>query len=575
MTRHWNVLEKAKPEEIQDLQHKIGVEEPIAQILWQRGIRSMEDGRSFFKSGLQDLHDPFLMKGMDKAVERLQQALEEGQKVLVYGDYDVDGTTAVSSFYHFLSSFYDEVDYYIPDRYQEGYGVSFQSIAFAAEQKVQLIISLDCGIKATEQVALAKSKGIDFIICDHHLPGKELPPAVAILDPKQNDCPYPFKELTGAGIGFKLMIAMKARMPFIETDPFDYLDLVAISTCCDIVPLIGENRILVKYGLLALNRQTRPGLAALLNRAGKKEKLFVSDLVFAIGPRINAAGRIGHASEAARLLLETDEKKLEELSLAIEEKNQERRDLDKETTEEALKILRSEKNFAENKSTLVFSENWHKGVVGIVASRLIEQVYRPTIVLTKSNGLWTGSARSVRGFDVHEAIDDCATDLEQFGGHKYAAGMSLKEEKLESFKKHFEESVSKRITEEKLTPKLNVDLELQLSDLTNELYKWLKALRPFGPSNLSPQFMTRNLVDAGGTRHVGDGTHLKLEVKSKSQDPNPITINGIAFGFGEWQEKLKSGVEFDLVYALEMNEWKGRKSLQLMVKDIKLSSAHT
>ena len=533
----------------------------------------MAEGRSFFKSGLQDLHDPFLMKDMDKAVERIQNALEEGQKILVYGDYDVDGTTAVSSFYDFLHSFYEEADYYIPDRYKEGYGVSFQSIAFAAEQDVKLIISLDCGIKANEQIELAKSKGIDFIICDHHLPGKRLPPAGAVLDPKQEDCPYPFKELTGAGIGFKLMVAMKSKLDFIEKDPFDYLDMVAISTCCDIVPLVGENRILVKYGLLAMNREARPGLAALLKRAGKKEKLHVSDLVFAIGPRINAAGRIGHASEAARLLLETDPVSLDELSLLIENKNQERKDLERGTTEEALEILRSQENFDVHKSNLVFKDGWHKGVVGIVASRLIEQVYRPTIVLTKSNGLWTGSARSVRGFDVHEAIEDCVADLEQFGGHKYAAGMSLKEEKLLDFQKHFEEAVSKRITEEKLTPQLNIDLELEMEDLTLELFKWLKHLRPFGPSNLNPQFMTINLVDAGGTRRVGDGTHLKLEVKSKTPGPNPISINGIAFGFGEWEEKLKSGAEFDLVYALEMNDWKGRKSLQLMVKDIRLSEA--
>lgn len=559
------------------MQQKLGVEEPVAQILWQRGIRSMEDGRDFFKSTLDDLHDPFLMKGMVVAVERIQEALEEGQKILVYGDYDVDGTTAVTTLYDFLSTFYENVDYYIPDRYKEGYGVSFQGIAYAAEQGCSLIISLDCGIKANEQVALAKSKGIDFIVCDHHLPGKELPEAVAILDPKQSDCPYPFKELTGAGIVLKLMIAMQAEMGFIEQDPLEYLDLVAVSTCCDIVPLLGENRLLVKYGLLQINRSPRAGLKALLDKAGKKEEIQVTDLVFTVGPRINAAGRIGHASEAARLLLEKDYSALEELASEIEDKNQERKDLDRATTEEALFLLRSQDGFEEHKSNVVFKEDWHKGVVGIVASRVIEQVYRPTIVLTKSNGLWTGSARSVSGFDVHEAIEACASDLEQFGGHKYAAGMSIRVDKLDSFRKNFENVVANSITEEKLTPQLNIDLELEFSEIKSELYKWIRHLRPFGPSNLSPLFMTRNLVDAGYSRKVGDGSHLKLSLKPKSESqaqiPGPKSIDGIAFGLGNWEEEIKRGTPVDVVYALDMNEWNGRKTLQLMVKDIRISVA--
>lgn len=539
-------------------------------LLLQRGINSFNQAKDFFRPDLQKLHNPFLMKDMEKAVERLQMALEQDEGIMVYGDYDVDGTTSVALFSTFLNDIaYTRHQFYIPDRYKEGYGLSKQGIEKALELNFKLIVCLDCGIKAIELVEYAKSLGIDIIICDHHRPGNELPPAAAVLDPKREDCAYPFKELSGCGVGLKLAMAWASK--YEVSIPWEsYLDLCAISIACDIVPIEDENRILCAFGLQRINSEPRPGIRAILNRVGKKSALETENLVFIIGPRINAAGRIYHASEAVKLLLSSDEAELVELVDSIEAYNNERREKDKETTEHALEMIKTDSFLFNAQSTVVFHDTWHKGVVGIVASRLIENYYRPTIVLTESEGKISGSARSVLGFDVYEAIDECSDCLIQFGGHKYAAGLTMHKEQLENFKNKFEEVVSQRILEEQKEPEIRVDMEISLDDISHQLYRRINLMAPFGPSNMKPVFISKGLIDAGSRIVGSDRKHLKTLLC----DPNntSLKIKGIGFGLAEKEGILKSKQRIDVVYALELNEWMGSLNVEMMIKDIRPSN---
>jgi single-stranded-DNA-specific exonuclease len=562
----WKLATKPDEQVVNNLQLQLGVDQLLVTMLVQRGITSLDHAKQFFRPSLDFLHDPFLMKDMDKAVSRIQSALEESEKILVYGDYDVDGTTAVSLMVSFFTQIgVEEVDYYIPDRYKEGYGISFDGIEYAEERGISLIIALDCGIRALDKVEFAKEKGIDFIICDHHLPHGEIPKAVAVLDHKRPDCPYPYKELTGCGIGLKLCQALSQNMDLDAEKWTSLLDLVAISSACDIVPITGENRTLVHLGMQQLNSKPRKGLKYMIENANKTGKLTVTDLVFNLGPRINAAGRIEHGKKAVELLLSDSPELAEKAGQLLEERNTERRELDQNTTQEALEMI-AENNLVDRKATVLFSPNWHKGVVGITASRLMETYYRPTIVLTESNGKAVGSARSVKGFDVHEALEQCSSELEQFGGHVFAAGMTLGLDKVEAFQNKFEAVVAKSILPEQLIPTLDIDQEINFETITQKFWKIVKQFAPFGPDNMKPVFVTRNCVDAGWTKAVGDGSHLKLDVKQRSSS---IKMGGIAFGMGELATRIKSKDPFDLVYTIEENEWQGRVSLQLMVKDLR------
>lgn len=538
-----------------------------AHLLAQRGITTPQEASTYFRPDLGQLHDPFLMKDMDRAVERIERALGDGERIMVYGDYDVDGTTAVTLVYAFLLRFTGNVTFYIPDRYAEGYGVSFQGIDKAAEEGVTLIIALDCGIKSVDKVKYAAEKGIDFIICDHHRPGDELPAAVAVLDPKRDDCPYPYKELSGCGIGFKLLQALAQHngIPFTEVVPL--LDLVAVSTACDIVPITGENRVLAHFGLKRLNDDPRPGIKAMLDMTNVKRRLNVTDLVFIIGPRINAAGRIEHGRQAVELLLSHDLQQAREIGNRVNENNTRRQDLDKEITQHALELISSTDELREAWSTVLFHPEWHKGVIGIVASRLIESHYRPTIVLTASNGKATGSARSVKGFDVYEAISACSDLLDQFGGHTYAAGLTMPLDNVEAFRARFEQVVRENLTEEMRVPEEEVDVELPLEEVSDRLLHIVEHMAPYGPHNMRPVLLTRGVVDTGAARIVGDG-HLKLSIAA-SRDPRARRYDAIAFRQGHWLEHIKRGEPFSILYTIEANEWQGRSTLQLNIKDIK------
>lgn len=520
----------------------------------------------FFRPSLAHLHDPFLMKDMTEAVQRLERALGDGERIMVYGDYDVDGTTAVALVYSFLLRFTGLVSFYIPDRYKEGYGISFAGVEHAAREGVGLIIALDCGIKAIDKVARASELGIDMIICDHHRPGDHLPQAVAVLDPKRDDCPYPYKELSGCGIGFKLMQALAQRNGIALNELEPLLDLVAVSTACDIVPVTGENRVLSHFGLKRINEHPRPGLAAMLAMSNVKRKLSVTDLVFIIGPRINAAGRIEHGRQAVELLLARDAGEAAAVGSRIDGNNTARQQLDKDITGQALQRIADDEALRGAWSTVLFDPLWHKGVIGIVASRLIEVHYRPTIILTESNGKAAGSARSVKGFDVYEAISRCADLLDQFGGHMYAAGMTLPLDNVEAFRLRFEEVVRETLAEELRTPEEEVDMELPLSALTSRFLHIVEHMSPFGPGNMRPVFLTRGVVDAGAARIVGDG-HLKLSV----MDPSDRTrrYEAIAFRQGHHLDMVRTGEPFSILYTLEENEWNGRRSLQLNIKDMK------
>ena len=558
----------AKPEpnnaDVRGLADSLGIDAHLTALLVHRGVTNFEEARSFFRPSLDDLHDPFLMADMAAAVSRIERAIRDRENILIYGDYDVDGTTAVSLVSSYFKTIYDLIDTYIPDRYSEGYGISFQGIDYAEDNNISLIIALDCGVKAVDKVAYANEKNIDFIICDHHNPGEKLPEAIAVLDPKRKDCNYPYKELSGCGVGFKLVQAFHQKNGGNFEELIPLLDLLAISIGADIVPITGENRVLTHFGLIQLNSNPRPGIKALMETANK-DIFNITNVVFILGPRINAAGRIKHGKLAVQLLTGTDEAEVQKLAQKVNEQNTTRKTLDKGITEEALTMVSAQSHKV---STVVYRENWHKGVIGIVASRLIETYYKPTIVLTKSNGKLAGSARSVHGFDLYAALEKCSDALEQFGGHMYAAGMTLPEENLERFTELFEDAVRNSITPEQQTPRITYDLTVQLADLTPKFFRVLRQFEPFGPGNLSPIFLTKNLKDSGWAKGVGaESDHLKFEAL---EEQSGIKLSGIAFGFGHLAEELKVGKPFDVVYHLEENIWNGNSSLQLMVKDLKL-----
>ena len=567
MNLKWAIKPIPNPEKVQQLQESIGATKVFSSLMIQRGLNKGTRVKEYFNPNLNQLHDPFMMKDMDKAVARIEQALEEGQKIMVYGDYDVDGTTSVALVYSFLSSFYDNLMYYIPDRYKEGYGISIQGIDRAKKEGVDLIIALDCGIKANEKIEYANSLTIDFIICDHHTPGEELPKAIAVLDPKRIDCNYPYKELSGCGIGFKLCQALNLKNSWGKDVLYNLLDLTALSIASDIVPLTGENRVLAYFGLKLINEKPRKSIARLLELANKDGRIDITALVFFVGPRINAAGRIDQAELSVKLLITDDDELIESVGQKINALNTTRKEYDQDITEEALQMIHENENFVNAKSTLLYAEHWHKGVIGIVASRIIEKFYRPTILLAKSGKMASGSARSVKGFDVYKAIDQCSGLLEQFGGHKYAAGMTMKTENIDAFRERFEEVVSRSITDEQLTPKIEIDLEVDFVELSNLVYNQILRFAPFGPQNLTPVFCTKNVVDAGFSKTVGaDKSHLKLNVCT--QNNKAVTIDGMGFGLGKHEQKVKSGKPFSIAYTLDINEWKGNKNLQLMVKDL-------
>jgi single-stranded-DNA-specific exonuclease len=581
MDKRWVLKEQGNEETVQHLAQVLNIDQNLANLLVQRGITSFEEARSFFRPSLNELHDPFLMNDMHKAVDRIEYALNNGEKILVYGDYDVDGTTAVALVFTFLKSIYTNIDFYIPDRYQEGYGISYKSIDFASENGFKLVIVLDCGIKAVEKIAYAKSKGIDYIIADHHRPGEQLPEAVAVLDPKRPDSQYPYDELSGCGVGFKLIQAYAQKHNIAFDNLVQYLDLVVVSIASDIVKITGENRILAYYGLKIINTNPRPGIEAILKFCGINRKidsvvddsdyifsrnLTISDLVFLVGPRINAAGRIESANNSVSLLIAETLEMAQEFANRINDFNTERKDLDAQTTLEATEMIRTDDILMNARSTIVYNPDWHKGVIGIVASRLIETYYKPTVVLTKSNGLITGSARSVKDFDIYDAVDACSDLLEHFGGHKYAAGLSLKPENLNSFKKRFEDFVSENITKGMMIPEVEIDAKICLNDITKKFFRVLKQFAPFGPGNMSPVFMSENLIDTGFGRVVGKN-HLKLEVVHK--DIRGYPIPAIAFQQSDHLTVIKQNKPFNICYHIEENEWNGVVNLQLNVKDIR------
>lgn len=591
METRWVLNKIVKNQQIADLSKVLNIDENLATLLVQRGICTYEDAKTFFRPSLSQLHDPFLMKDMDKAVERVLRAINEGEKVLVYGDYDVDGTTAVALVYTYLKPFFKKkkIEFYIPDRYEEGYGISYKGIEYAAANDFKLIIALDCGIKAVERIDYANSKGVDFIICDHHRAGDVIPNAVAVLDAKRPDCYYPYDELSGCGVGFKLITALSMKGLGKIEQVYELLDLLAVSIAADIVPITGENRVLAYFGLKQLNKKPRPGIEAILQHANiyRREEeqvdeddnaltreLTISDLVFLIGPRINAAGRIDKASDSVRLLIAEKKDHAEKLAASINDLNDMRREFDNRITEEALGMIDDNPALRNAKSTVVFNENWHKGVIGIVASRLTDYYYRPTIVLTMANDLITGSARSIRNFDIYDAIDNCSDLLEHFGGHKYAAGLSMKPENLKEFSQRFEAYVAEHLVEEDFVPELEVDLNINFRDITPKFMRILNQFAPFGPGNMAPVFCTDNVIDAGGSRPVGSHRHLKLTViQQQDKGQGAVPFSGIAFQKGDLFDRISTGEPFSICYHLEYNTWQGRTTLQLNVKDIKFKNS--
>ncbi|QYJ68750.1 single-stranded-DNA-specific exonuclease RecJ [Flavobacterium litorale] len=560
----WTLKPKPDTDKVQHLTEALNVDATIATLLVQRGIETFEEAKTFFRPSLNDLHDPYLMRDMDKAVQRIETAVANNENILVFGDYDVDGTTAVSLVLSYLKSYYPNVDTYIPDRYKEGYGVSFQGIDYADDNGCTLIIALDCGIKAIDKVAYAKTRDIDFIICDHHRPADTLPDAVAVLDPKRNDCNYPYKELCGCGVGFKLIQALGNKRGQTINHLVPYLDLVATAIAADIVPITGENRVLAKFGLEVINTNPRPGIKALIQNI-KKPTLTISDVVFVVAPRINAAGRVKHGKYAVQLLSEFNLEQAEEFASEIETLNADRKDLDKQITEEALQQI--EYNNEQNKfTTVVYSKEWHKGVIGIVASRLIETYYRPTLVFTKSGTMLAASARSVSGFDVYNALEACAEHIEQFGGHKYAAGLTLHEEQYEAFKNKFEAVVANTITPNMRVPEIQVDMPLDFNEITPKFNRILQQFEPFGPGNMTPLFISHNIKDSGFGKPIGaNQTHLRLFVKQEDSEG----FAAIGFGLAKKMDVACSGTAFDAVYSVDENTWNGQTSLQLRLRDIK------
>lgn len=567
----WTLKPKPEYSKVKELSEALQVEPSIASLLLQRGIETFEDAKSFFRPSLDELHDPFLMKDMDKAVQRIEKALMEGEQIMVFGDYDVDGTTSVALMSSYLKTRSPAVATYIPDRYEEGYGVSIQGIDFAHDNDISLIIALDCGIKAVDKVAYAKEKGIDFIICDHHRPGNKLPEAVAVLDPKRADCTYPYSELCGCGVGFKLVEALAYRNGESIDDLIPYLDLVATAIGADIVPITGENRVLAYFGLQVINQNPRPGFKAIIAQT-KKSELTITDVVFIIAPRINAAGRMEHGNHAVTLLTEDDDALAMNYAIQIEEFNTDRKETDQRITLEALTQI-EEFNEQERFTSVVYHESWHKGVIGIVASRLTETYYRPTLVFTKSGDRLAASARSISGFDVYNALEACSAHIEQFGGHKYAAGLTLKKENYEAFKQAFEDEVSKTIDKSLLTPEIRVDTQIELKDITPKFYRILKQFAPFGPGNMAPIFMTENLQDTGYGKCVGeDDKHLRLTASQSYVDASnkkSIQIVAIGFNLGDKCDLITNNKPFKAVYSIDENHWQGRASLQLKLRDIK------
>ena len=565
----WILKEPSDPAKVNRLSAEVGIDKVLADLLVKRGVETFEQARAFFRPNLSNLHDPFLMKDMDIAVERLHDAISRGEKILVYGDYDVDGTTAVALVFSFIQRFTSKVDFYIPDRYDEGYGVSYKGIDFAAENGFKLIITLDCGIKAIDKVNYAREKGIDVIICDHHLPENSLPSAVAVLDPKREDCNYPFDDLSGCGVGFKLVQAYASRfgVPFESLIPL--LDLLVVSISSDLVTMVGENRVLAHFGLKQLNENPCEGLLAMITLSNLEPgHISIDDIVFKIGPRINAAGRMESGRLAVELLKATDARTAMDIGRKINENNNERKNIDREITQEALEMVQAGDCLAHENVTIVYNPKWSKGVVGIVASRLVEAYYKPTVVLTKSNGFVTGSARSVSGFDLYEAIDSCADLLENFGGHVYAAGLTLKEENLDEFARRMDAFISGKIKSEMLVPIVDVDARLGFSQITPKFFRILKQFQPFGPGNNNPIFVTENVYDSGSGRKVGaGGIHLKLDLIQESQPYHQIPA--IAFNMSEYFDYIREGNPFDVCYAIVENYYRGNSSIQLRIRDMR------
>ena len=587
MEKRWILNTAPDTEEVEKLSRELSIEKPLAALLINRGIRTKEDADLFFNPDITKLHDPFLMKDMDKAVDRLSKAIIDNEKILIYGDSDVDGTSAVALVYSFLkeiigSDYKNYIEYYIPDRYLEGYGISDQGIEYCHANDFTLLISLDCGIKANDKVDLANGYGIDVIICDHHLQGDELPKAVAVLDPKRTGCPYPYKELSGCGVGFKLVQGYCKKFNLPDQLWLSMLDLVAISIASDIVAITGENRILAYFGLIIINRFPRVGIKSIIEQSGIKihypptEKtifnrvISITDLVFNVGPRINAAGRINTGRESVSLLICDDEDKSFNIGKNINEHNDERRKLDKIATSEAIDIILSNDEYRERKSIVLYNPTWNKGIIGIVASRIVEEFYRPTIILTKStDGLITGSARSIKEFNIYNGINYCADLLEHFGGHNYAAGLSLKEENLKAFMDKFEEFVSNEIQDETaLIPEIDVDMGLDLTDITQKFVEHLKMFAPFGPGNMAPVFLSRHLVEEGNGRIVGE-KHIKMRVCYRNR--NCLPIDAIAFNQKDNFDLVRKGQDFDMLYHVEENTWNNITTIQLNVKDIHAS----
>lgn len=565
MDHRWIIREKPEIEKVALLSSEININPVLASILVQRKITTYDEAKAFFRPSLDDLHDPFLMEDMDLAVERLNRAIHQGENILIYGDYDVDGTTSVALVYSFLKKIYSNIQYYIPDRYSEGYGISPEGIKWAKKNNIDLIISLDCGIKAVDMTREANEKGIDLIICDHHLPGKILPEAYAILDPKRKECRYPYKELSGCGVGFKFMQAFSIQNKQDANQLYLYLDFLAVSIASDIVPIDGENRIFAYYGIEKLNTDPRPGLKALIDVAGLRSKVTISGIVFGIGPRINAAGRMTHAGLAVELLLSDSYKSAEHIALKVNSNNDERRNFDANITTEALKMIEDDVKRKKAKSTVLYKSDWHKGVIGIVASRCIDKFYRPTIILTKSNNKATGSARSVDGFDVYEAIAECSDLLDQYGGHMYAAGLTLSLDKVNAFIEKFEKIVEERITEEQLIPRIDIDEIVDLDIINAKLLEIIQQMAPFGPSNMQPVFMSERLYVSARPRILKDA-HLKFYVH---QDGNDAVLETIGFGLAQYFDLINSGMRFKMAYAIEENNYLGQTTIQLLAKDIK------
>ena len=561
----WTLQPKPLPAQVEALRKQLGVPTAIAALLVQRDIDSFEKAKHFFRPSLDDLHDPFLMKDMQAAVERIQHAIAHKERILVYGDYDVDGTTSVALMSAYLKTIHPDVATYIPDRYEEGYGVSYAGIDYAHDNDMTLIIALDCGVKAIDKVAYAKTKGIDFIICDHHRPGLQLPDAIAVLDPKRDDCNYPFDELCGCGVGFKLITALSRKRNQSFDSLIPYLDLVATAIGADIVPIVGENRILAYHGLEVIQTIPRAGIQAILD-VTSRDVNSITDVVFTVAPRINAAGRMKHGNHAVSLLTETNLELARQYAAEIEQYNTDRRATDKQITEEALAQITSN-NEQDRSTTVVYKEGWHKGVIGIVASRLTETYYRPTLVFTRSGDKLAASARSVRGFDVYNALEGCTEFIDQFGGHKYAAGLTLLPENYEAFKEKFEQVVTAQCDRSLLTPELKIDAVITLADITPKFYRIIKQFAPFGPGNMAPVFMSEMLQDVGQAKKVGtDLSHLKLKIKQANL---PKAIDGIGFGLGHAYELVQKQQVFKAAYALDENKWRDKVSLQLRVKDIK------